>query len=216
MQISLYVCETKSAKSGLITCISSIEYLYYADHPRTLLPRSAVTCTLVISMKISSFSTIVTCLKYVLKTAEYVCSVLTTGNHIFVSVLIIYLRMTLTLFGNEAFPTVPITWVIPAYFGQQIVIKMLLISLSCKFKFCLHQCSDAWSVIHNLYRPQQKGKTIRWFITLINDHANWSTLRDHMPLSPAIIPSEIVLQHRVIDGLMGGLLPNHAGFPRKW
>ena len=40
------------------------------------------------------------------------------GNHIFASVLIIYLRMTLTLFGNEAFPTVPITWVIPAYVGQ--------------------------------------------------------------------------------------------------
>ena len=40
------------------------------------------------------------------------------GNHIFVSVLIIYLRMTLTLFANEAFPTVPITWVTPAYFGQ--------------------------------------------------------------------------------------------------
>ena len=37
-----------------------------------------------------------------------------------------------------------------------------------------------------------------------------------MPLSPAIIPSEIVLRHRVISGLMGGLLPNHFGFPRKW
>ena len=55
------------------------------------------------------------------------------GNHIFVSVLIIYLRMTLTLFGIEAFPTLPITWVIPVYFGQQIVIKWLLMSLSCKF-----------------------------------------------------------------------------------
>ena len=55
------------------------------------------------------------------------------GNHIFVSVLIIYLRMTLTLFGNEAFSTLPITWVIPVYFGQQIVIKWLLMSLSCKF-----------------------------------------------------------------------------------
>ena len=91
------------------------------------------------------------------------------GNHIFVSVLIIYLRMTLTLFGNDAFPTVPITWVIPAYFGQQIVIKMLLMSLSCKFKFCLHQCSNAWSVIHNFYRPQQNCKTIRWFITLCDE-----------------------------------------------
>ena len=55
------------------------------------------------------------------------------GSHIFVSVLIIYLRMTLTLFGIEAFTTLPIAWVIPVYFGQQIVIKWLLMSLSCKF-----------------------------------------------------------------------------------
>ena len=54
------------------------------------------------------------------------------GNHIFVSVLIVYLRMTLTLFGIEAFPILPIILV---YFGQQIVIKWLLMSLSCKFKF---------------------------------------------------------------------------------
>ena len=46
MQISLYVCDTKSAKSGLITCISSIEYLCYADHSRNLLPRSAFTCNI--------------------------------------------------------------------------------------------------------------------------------------------------------------------------
>ena len=46
MQISLYVCDTKSAKSGLITCISSIEYLCYADHSRKLLPRSAFTCNI--------------------------------------------------------------------------------------------------------------------------------------------------------------------------
>ena len=100
------------------------------------------------------------------------------GNHIFVSVLIIYLRMTLTLFRIEAFPKLPITWVIPAYFGQPIVIKWFLMSFSCKFKF---------------YRPQQNGKNIRWFITMINYHANWGTFRDYMPLSPAIIPSEIVL-----------------------
>ena len=94
------------------------------------------------------------------------------GNHISVSVLIIYLIMTLTLFGNEAFPTVPITRVIPAYFGQQIVMKMLLMSLSCKFKLCLNQYSNAWSVIHNFYRPRQNGKNTRWFISLIYDHAN--------------------------------------------
>ena len=107
------------------------------------------------------------------------------GNHIIVSVLIIYLRMTLTLFRIEAFPTLPITWVIPEYFGQQIVIKWLLMSFSCKFKF---------------YRFQQNGKNIRWFIAIINDHANWVTFRYYMPLPPAIIPSEIVLQYRVIHG----------------
>ena len=61
------------------------------------------------------------------------------GSHIFVSVLIIYLRMTLTLFGIEAFTTLPIAWVIPVYFGQQIVIKWLLMSLSCKFFIALNK-----------------------------------------------------------------------------
>ena len=51
------------------------------------------------------------------------------GNHIFVSVLIIYLRMTLTLFCIEAFPKLPITWVIPAYFGQQMVFDVLFLQV---------------------------------------------------------------------------------------
>ena len=185
MQISLYVCETKSAKSGLITCISSIGYLYYADHSRKLLPRSAFTCTISNFHEAFLFQYYSYMPKICFKNCRICMFSIELGNHIFVSVLIIYLRMTLTLFGIEAFPILPITWVILVYFGQQIVIKWLLMSLSCKFKFD---------------RPQQNGKNIRWFITIINDHANWGTFRDYMPLFPAIIPSEILLQHRVIDG----------------
>ena len=93
---------------------------------------------LVISTNLSFLRIIVTCRKKVFKNYKICMFCIEPGNHIFVSVLIIYLIMTLTLFGNEAFPTVPITRVIPAYFGQQIVIKMLLTSLSCKFKLCLN------------------------------------------------------------------------------
>ena len=133
MQISLYVCDTKSAKSGLITCISSIEYLCYADHSRKLLPRSAFTCNISNFHEAFLFQYYSYMPKICFKNCRICMFSIEQGNHIFVSVLIMYLRMTLTLFGIEAFPTLPITWVIPVYFGQQIVIKWLLMSLSCKF-----------------------------------------------------------------------------------
>ena len=71
------------------------------------------------------------------------------GNHIFVSVLIIYLRMTLTLFGIEAFRTLPITWVIPVYFGQQIVIKWLLMCFH--FGVTIMPGRSKWFLCPHLY-----------------------------------------------------------------
>ena len=105
------------------------------DHPRKLLPRSAVTCSISNFHEAFLFQYYSYMPKICFKNCGICMFCIEPGNHIFVSVLIIYLRMTLTLFGNEAFPTVPITWVIPAYFGQQIVIKMLLISFLASLNF---------------------------------------------------------------------------------